>query len=250
MSSPTSILLATCTSLAVTVSMIVLLVLKNRGLLTSIRIGRIDPLGGKGPAIRAAGKSSVRHMDASTGRKSFLASQPFSIEFYSKLLTVGFLRLLSIPQPKDKQRIKAELPDLMDLLALYSSSGESLTKGIEALAARFTGGVFSYLPEAVYEIHQGHGIAEALSKAFSRFELEDVTLMITALARAESVGTPIGKTLRLQARFLRQRQRIQAEKRASLIPLKVSLCTAFLLLPSALLVVMVPNLLVFVRSWG
>lgn len=153
-------------------------------------------------------------------------------------------------QSGEKRRIKVELPDLMDLLALYSSSGESISKGIEALAARFTGGVFAHLPEAVREIRQGHSVAEALSRALSRFELEDVTLMITALARAESVGTPIGKTLRLQARFLRQRQRIEAEKRASVIPLKVSLCTAFFLLPSALIVVMVPNLLVFLRSWG
>ncbi|HHY39469.1 MAG TPA: type II secretion system F family protein [Clostridia bacterium] len=250
MSSPTPALLAACTSLAVTISTVTLLVLKERRLLTSVRLGRIDPLGGKRPTIRTAGKSPVERMDPALDRKGFLIGQPLSIEFCLKLITTRFPKLLGTPQPKEKRRIKAELPDLMDLLALYSSSGESLTKGVEALAARFTGGVFSYLPEVVHEIHQGHGVAEALSRAFSRFELEDVTLMITALARAESAGTPIGKTLRLQARFLRQRQRIEAEKRASLIPFKVSLCTAFLLLPSALLVVMVPNLLVFVRSWG
>jgi Flp pilus assembly protein TadB len=150
---------------------------------------------------------------------------------------------------RERRQAKIQLPVLIELLALYSSSGQSIGKAIEALASRMTGGVFDHLPQTVREIRQGRSAADALSMALSRYQLEEGRLIVRAIARAETTGTPMGKTLKIHARFLRQRLRIEAEKRASLIPIKVSICTAFFLLPSALTVVIFPNFLVFAKAF-
>jgi tight adherence protein C len=150
---------------------------------------------------------------------------------------------------RTRQRRRAvtnALPDVLDLLMVCVEAG----MGFDAAVARVAeqrGSRTSPLHEELLRMHleirAGRPREEALRALVERLGTEDIRSIIGSFIQTERLGTPLGKTLRVQADASRVQRRHRAETRAQLVPLLMLGPTILFLLPSFMLVAMAPSLL-------
>ena len=155
-----------------------------------------------------------------------------------------------------RQRQKAitnALPDVLDLLMVCVEAG----MGFDAAVARVAeqpgskaGPLHEELLRMHLEIRAGRPREEALRALADRLGTEELRAIIGSFIQTDKLGTPLGKTLRVQAEASRVQRRHRAETRAQLVPLLMLGPTILFLLPSFMLVAMAPSLLLILKILG
>jgi tight adherence protein C len=154
-----------------------------------------------------------------------------------------WLRLRTKQRQKD---VVNALPDVLDLLMVCVEAG----MGFDAAVARVAeqpgskvGPLHEELLRMHLEVRAGRPREEALRALGDRLGTEEIRSVIGSFIQTDRLGTPLGKTLRVQAEASRVQRRHRAETRAQLVPLMMLGPTILFLLPSFMLVAMAPSLL-------
>jgi tight adherence protein C len=150
---------------------------------------------------------------------------------------------------RTKQRQKAvtnALPDVLDLLMVCVEAGMGFDAAV-ARVAEHAGGKAGPLHDEMLRMHleirAGRPREEALRALADRLGTEEIRSVIGSFIQTDRLGTPLGKTLRVQAEASRVQRRHRAETRAQVVPLLMLGPTILFLLPSFMLVAMAPSLL-------
>jgi tight adherence protein C len=93
------------------------------------------------------------------------------------------------------------------------------------------------------EIRSGRPREEALRAMSDRIGSEDIRSVVGSFIQTDRLGTPLGKTLRVQAEASRVQRRHRAETKAQVAPLMMLIPTIVFLMPSFMLVAAAPSLL-------
>jgi tight adherence protein C len=157
---------------------------------------------------------------------------------------------------RTKQRQSAvnnALPDVLDMLMVCVEAG----MGFDAAVARIAeqpgskaGPLHEELLRMHLEIRAGRPREEALRALADRLGTEELRSIVGSFIQTDRLGTPLGKTLRVQAEASRVQRRHRAETRAQLVPLLMLGPTILFLLPSFMLVAMAPSLLRIFQIMG
>jgi tight adherence protein C len=148
---------------------------------------------------------------------------------------------------RQRQReVTNALPDVLDLLMVCVEAG----MGFDAAVARVSeqpgskaGPLHEELLRMHLEMRAGRPREEALRALADRLGTEELRSIIGSFIQTDRLGTPLGKTLRVQAEASRVQRRHRAETRAQIVPLLMLGPTILFLLPSFMLVAMAPSLL-------
>ncbi len=147
-----------------------------------------------------------------------------------------------------QRSILSDLAGVLDLLAVCADGGLSLGKAVELVAARAPGSLGDELRRTVQEMAAGRPAGPALQAMARRIDLPAVSLLVGALLRAEELGTPLTAVLRQQASAARAQKRHAFERSLATLPLKLTLCTLCFIFPTLFVLVVLPNLLWFIRA--
>jgi tight adherence protein C len=155
---------------------------------------------------------------------------------------------------RQRQRaITNALPDVLDLLMVCVEAGMGFDAAVarvaEQPAAKATP-LHEELMRMHLEIRAGRPREEALRALADRLGTEELRSIIGSFIQTDKLGTPLGKTLRVQAEASRVQRRHRAETRAQLVPLLMLGPTILFLLPSFMLVAMAPSLLLILKILG
>jgi tight adherence protein C len=152
-----------------------------------------------------------------------------------------------------QHEVKNALPDVLDLLMVCVEAG----MGFDAAVARVAeqpGSKASPLHEEMLRMHleirAGRPREEALRALADRLGTEEMRSVVGSFIQTDKLGTPLGKTLRVQAEASRVQRRHRAETRAQLVPLLMLGPTILFLLPSFMLVAMAPSFLRILQIMG
>lgn len=143
-----------------------------------------------------------------------------------------------------QRRIAAELPTVLEFLALALSAGEGILDALRRVARTGNGELAREFGRAVAEVNAGIPLPDALTRAAGTLGLPALTRTVDQLVAALERGTPLVGVLRAQAQDSREdakRSLIEAAGRkevAMLMPL------VFLILPFTIAVAIFPGLLV------
>lgn len=148
---------------------------------------------------------------------------------------------------RQRQRAVANaLPDVLDMLMVCVEAG----MGFDAAVARVAeqpgskgGPLHEELLRMQLEIRAGRPREEALRAFADRLGIEEIRSIVGSFIQTDRLGTPLGRTLRVQAEASRVQRRHRAETRAQMVPLLMLGPTILFLLPSFMLVAMAPSLL-------
>jgi tight adherence protein C len=134
-------------------------------------------------------------------------------------------------------RLRAALPDALDLLAVGTGAGRGAATVLKEISTATGGALASELAIAVAEIECGVPQREALSALPRRVPGAGLGAVAAALERSRRYGSPLAGQLHEQASSLRLEARRRIEERAARAAPKIQLVVALVLVPSVLLTI-------------
>jgi tight adherence protein C len=142
-----------------------------------------------------------------------------------------------------KERIRAELPDALDLLAVSVEAGLGFDGAISKLTEHMHGPLAQEFSLTLGEMRIGEGRQEALKKMAQRVDTPEIAAFTRAIIQADQLGISLGRILKVQAADTRNRRQAAAEERAMKAPIKMLFPTVLFIFPAMFVVILGPAFL-------
>lgn len=150
---------------------------------------------------------------------------------------------LAIVTKKRQTAIQMVLPDMIDLITISVEAGLGLYAAIQRVSVRFDNPLSDEFLRSLQEARLGRTNNEALRDLMRRANVEDLTMFISSLIQAETLGVPIANVLRAQTERLRDKRRQRAREQAQKAPLKMLFPLVFFIFPALFVVILGPAML-------
>ena len=137
------------------------------------------------------------------------------------------------------QRLEADLPETVDLLALAVGAGCNVTLAIGAAGRRGTGPLAAELRRVTAEVGRGRRLADALDDLPGRAG-ESTRPLASALAACERYGAPLVPTLERIADDVRRQRQRRAEETARKVPVRLLFPLVLCILPAFTMLTVAP----------
>ena len=142
-----------------------------------------------------------------------------------------------------RERIRAELPDALDLLAVSVEAGLGFDGAISKLSEHMEGPLVEEFDLTLSEMRIGENRQDALKKMADRVATPEIGAFTRAIIQADQLGISLGRILRVQATDTRLRRQMAAEEKATKAPIKMLFPTVFFIFPAMFIVILGPALL-------
>jgi tight adherence protein C len=175
------------------------------------------------------------------------AVAPVTGVFFALILAVaGFIApdwILTFRIRARRERIRSELPDALDLLAVSVEAGLGLDGAISKLTEHMQGALVDEFALTLGEMRIGEARSDALKKLAERVPAPEVSAFVRSVIQAEQLGISLGRILRVQAADSRLRRQAAAEERAMKAPIKMLFPTAIFIFPAMFIAILGPAFL-------
>ena len=142
-----------------------------------------------------------------------------------------------------KEKVRAELPDALDLLAVSVEAGLSFDGAISKLTEHMHGPLAQEFSLTLGEMRIGESRSEALKKMSQRVDTPEIAAFTRAIIQADQLGISLGRILKVQAQDTRNRRQAAAEERAMKAPIKMLFPTVIFIFPAMFVVILGPAFL-------
>jgi tight adherence protein C len=166
---------------------------------------------------------------------------------------LGFLGpdyLLTLKARGRKEKVKADLPDALDLLAVSVEAGLGFDASLAKLNEHMEGPLAEEFGLTLSEMRIGESRQEALKRMSERVDAPELSAFTRAIIQADQLGTSLGRILRVQAADARLRRQAAAEERAMKAPIKMLFPTVLFIFPAMFLVILGPAILNVQKLFG
>ncbi|MEP6910761.1 MAG: type II secretion system F family protein [Actinomycetota bacterium] len=166
---------------------------------------------------------------------------------------VGFLApdyYLTLKARGRKERIRADLPDALDLLAVSVEAGMGFDASLAKMNEHMDGPLAEEFGLTLSEMRIGESRPEALKRLAERVDAQELSAFTRAIIQADQLGTSLGRILRVQAADARLRRQAAAEERAMKAPIKMLFPTVLFIFPAMFLVILGPAILNVQKIFG
>ena len=142
-----------------------------------------------------------------------------------------------------KDRIRAELPDALDLMAVSVEAGMGFDGAIAKLTEHMDGPLADEFALTLGEIRIGESRQDALKKLSERTNTPELASFVRSIIQADQLGISLGRILRVQATDSRLKRQAAAEEKAMKAPIKMLFPTVLFIFPAMFLVILGPAFL-------
>jgi tight adherence protein C len=159
---------------------------------------------------------------------------------------VGFLFpdvFLTLKTRSRRESVRAELPDVLDLLAVSVEAGLGFDGAVTKLTEYMDGALVEEFALTLGEIRIGESRQEALKKLVERCPTPELAAFVRSVIQADQLGISLGRILRVQAADSRLRRQAIAEEKAMKAPIKMLFPTVMFIFPAMFLVILGPAFL-------
>jgi tight adherence protein C len=176
-----------------------------------------------------------------------LSAGPFGTLAFTAIFAVGaFLLpdfLLSSSARRRKERVRADLPDALDLLAVSVEAGLGFDGAVAKLTDHLEGPLADEFELTLNEMRIGTSRQDALKRMAERVPAPELVSFVRALVQADQLGISLGRILRVQAADTRNRRQAAAEEKAMKAPIKMLFPTVLFIFPAMFLVILGPAMM-------
>ena len=141
-------------------------------------------------------------------------------------------------------RIAAELPTVLEFLALSLSAGEGILDAVRRVAGAGTGELARELGRVASDVHAGSPLADALTRCASTIDLPALTRAVDQLVGALDRGTPLVDVFRAQAQDSREETKRRLIETAGKKEVAMLVPLVFLILPVTIVFAILPGIVV------
>jgi tight adherence protein C len=151
--------------------------------------------------------------------------------------------LLSSSARRRKERVRADLPDALDLLAVSVEAGLGFDGAVAKLTDHLEGPLADEFELTLNEMRIGTSRQDALKRMAERVPAPELVSFVRALVQADQLGISLGRILRVQAADTRNRRQAAAEEKAMKAPIKMLFPTVLFIFPAMFLVILGPAMM-------
>jgi tight adherence protein C len=183
-----------------------------------------------------------------------VGSSPMSALLFSLVFAAGGFFgpdfVVSARARSRKEKVRAELPDALDLLAVSVEAGMGFDGAIAKLTEHMEGALSEEFALTLGEMRIGESRQDALKKMAERIDTPELSAFVRSIVQADQLGISLGRILRVQAADSRLRRQAAAEERAMKAPIKMLFPTVLFIFPAMFLVILGPALLGLSKLFG
>jgi tight adherence protein C len=147
---------------------------------------------------------------------------------------------VSLKAKARREKIRADLPDALDLLAVSVEAGLGFDGAIAKLTEHMEGPLAEEFGLSLGEMRIGESRQDALKRMSERVDAAELSSFTRAIIQADQLGTSLGRILRVQAADTRMRRQAAAEERAMKAPIKMLFPTVLFIFPAMFLIILGP----------
>lgn len=148
-------------------------------------------------------------------------------------LIMPLIRIAST-QRKRRERIDADFPDFLDVLAVVVTAGVAFRPGIARVADKFGGPVAEEMRLTLAQLGSGASVRQAFTDMRERTGSEAMEQFVTAFLQSDELGVPLADTLNRIAIDLRRTAAQRARQRAARTAPRVTLITSVIFVPAVM----------------
>jgi tight adherence protein C len=174
---------------------------------------------------------------------SSMAGSATGLLFTVALAGAGFFApdyFVSIKARTRREKIRADLPDALDLLAVSVEAGLGFDGAIAKITEHMEGPLADEFGLTLGEMRIGESRADGLKRMADRVDTPELSSFTRSIIQADQLGTSLGRILRVQAADSRLRRQAAAEERAMKAPIKMLFPTVLFIFPAIFLVILGP----------
>ena len=151
---------------------------------------------------------------------------------------------------KRKEKLRQQLPDIMDLLVVSVEAGLGFDAALIRLYEKDKSELMTELMQATRDIQRGMSKKEAYEGLAKRCDVKELTTFLTALIQADQLGISIKSVLKVQAENLRKDRKMRAEEKALKAPVIMLLPMVLFIFPVIFIVLLGPAILNIMDIFG
>jgi tight adherence protein C len=166
------------------------------------------------------------------------------------ILVAGLIMAVLIPRyylkskiTARQERIRQDLPDVLDLLSVSVDAGLGFDSAVLRVASQADSPLADELMTVHREIQMGKMRREALKDLSLRSNVEELKIFIGSVIQAEQLGISIKNILRTQSSQLRVSRKQRAEEKAMKAPVKMMLPLVIFVFPVIFIILLGPSVL-------
>jgi tight adherence protein C len=156
--------------------------------------------------------------------------------------------VLSMTIRSRQDRVRSELPDALDLLAVSVEAGLGLDGAITKLTEHMQGALVDEFALTLGEIRVGENRSDALKKMAQRVDAPELSAFVRSIVQADQLGISLGRILRVQAGDMRYRRQMAAEEKAMKAPVKMLFPTVMFIFPAMFVVILGPAVITLLHT--
>lgn len=148
-------------------------------------------------------------------------------------------------------RNRLGFPDFMDLMVVCAEAGLSIEAALDRVGRELGTSypeLSTHLSVASLEMRAGQSMEESLKTLAGRLGLEEVRAFATLLQQSKELGTSLSEALKVYSDEMRHKRLSSAEEKAYALPAKLSIPVTAFILPTVLLVAILPSIVRFMVS--
>jgi tight adherence protein C len=150
-----------------------------------------------------------------------------------------------------RQAMQEGFPDALDMMVVCVEAGLGLDAAFARVAEQMAKPhpiVAQHFALVSTELRAGASRIDALRNMAKRIGLDEINSFVTVLVQSEQLGSSIAQTLRNYSYEMRQSRMLRAEEKAHRLPVLLSIPLVLLILPCMVTAVMLPGLIMIVRT--
>jgi tight adherence protein C len=182
-----------------------------------------------------------------SGSSNGVAAPLFGLMFAASLFILPD-RLLAARVKSRSDRIQADLPDALDLLAVSVEAGMGFDAAIAVLIEHIRGPLADEFALTLGEIRIGESRQDALRHLSERVDVPEMTAFTRAITQSDQLGISLGRILHLQARDSRVSRQAAAEEKANKLPVKMLFPTIIFIFPPLFLIILGPAFITILHT--
>lgn len=151
---------------------------------------------------------------------------------------------------KRKKLAVKELPDFVDLLLVSLEAGLGFDSALSKVIGKQEGTIAQEFRRCLEELRLGLSRKEALIGVRDRLGVEEISVFINSILRAEKLGVGMVQVLRILAVDVRERRRQIAEETAQKAPIKMLFPLVLFIFPSLFIVILGPAVIQLIHQFS